>query len=124
VDQALDDAAKVGSGPAFAELRYALAEAGLARIPPWDVLATLGRRIALPELIQLAGSIGQAGTEGAKVRGSLRSRAVSLRQRQLSDAEGEANAATERMSLPIVALFAGFLIFLGYPAVAAVLGGL
>lgn len=124
VDQALDDAATVGSGPAYAELRYGLAEARLARIPPWDVLAILGRRIALPELIQLAGSIGQAGAEGAKVRASLRARAVSLRQRQLSDAEGEANAATERMSLPVVALFAGFLIFLGYPAVAAVLGGL
>jgi Flp pilus assembly protein TadB len=124
VDQALDEAATVGSGAAYAELRYALAEARLARIPPWDVLATLGRRIAVPELRQLAASIGQAGTEGAKVRASLRSRAVSLRERQLTDAEGEANAATERMSLPIVALFAGFLIFLGYPAVAAVLGGL
>jgi Flp pilus assembly protein TadB len=124
VDQALDEAATVGSGPAYAELRYALAEARLARIPPWDVLATLGRRIALPQLQQLAASIGQAGTEGAKVRASLRSRAVSMRQQQLTDAEGDANAATERMSLPIVALFAGFLIFLGYPAVAAVLGGL
>jgi Flp pilus assembly protein TadB len=124
VDQALDDAARVGSGPAYAELRYALAEARLARIPPWNVLAALGRRVAVPELAQLAASIGQAGTEGAKVRASLRSRAVSLRQRQLTDAESEANAATERMSMPIVALFAGFLIFLGYPAVAAVLGGL
>jgi tight adherence protein C len=124
VDQALDEAATVGSGPAYAELRYALAEARLARVPPWDVLATLGRRVALPELVQLAGTVGLAGTEGAKVRASLRSRAISMRERQLTDAEGEANAATERMSLPIVALFAGFLIFLGYPAVAAVLNGL
>jgi Flp pilus assembly protein TadB len=124
VDQALDEAAKVGSGPAYAELRYALAGARLARVPPWDILAVLGRRVALPELIQLAASVGLAGTEGAKVRASLRSRAVAMRQRQLTDAEGEANAATERMSLPIVALFAGFLIFLGYPAVAVVLGGL
>jgi Flp pilus assembly protein TadB len=124
VDQALDEAAKVGSGPAYAELRYALAEARLARVPPWDILAVLGRRVAVPELIQLAASVGLAGTEGAKVRASLRSRAVSMRERQLTDAEGEANAATERMSIPIVALFAGFLIFLGYPAVAVVLGGL
>jgi tight adherence protein C len=124
VDQALDEAAQVGSGPAYAELRYALAEARLARVPPWDILAVLGRRVALPELVQLAGTVGLAGTEGAKVRASLRSRAVSMRERQLTDAEGEANAATERMSLPIVALFAGFLIFLGYPAVAAVLNGL
>lgn len=124
VDQALDEAAQVGSGPAYAELRYALTEARLARVAPWDILAALGRRIALPELQQLAATVGMAGTEGAKVRASLRSRALALRDRQLSSAEGEANAATERMSLPIVALFAGFLIFIGYPAMATVLGGL
>jgi len=124
VDQALDEAARVGSGPAYVELRYALAEARLARIAPWDILAELGRRLAVADLQQLAASVGLAGTEGAKIRSSLRARAIALRERQLTDAEGEANAATERMSLPIVALFAGFLIFLGYPAVAAVLGGL
>ncbi|GIE93893.1 type II secretion system F family protein [Paractinoplanes rishiriensis] len=124
VDQALDEAAQVGSGPAYSELSYALAEARLARVPPWDILAVLGRRVAVPELQQLAASVGLAGTEGARVRASLRSRSVSLRDRQLTEAEGEANAATERMSLPIVTLFAGFLIFLGYPAVAAVLSGL
>lgn len=124
VDQALDEAAAVGSGPAYAELRYALTEARLARVPPWDILATLGQRLAVAELQQLAATVGMAGTEGARVRSSLRSRAVAMRDRQLTDAEGEANAATERMSLPIVALFGGFLIFLGYPALAAVLGGL
>jgi tight adherence protein C len=124
VDQALNDAAQVGSGPACTELRYALTEARLARVAPWDILAVLGRRVAVAELQQLAATVGLAGTEGAKVRASLRSRAIALRARQLADAEGEANAATERMALPIVALFAGFLIFLGYPAVAAVLGGL
>jgi Flp pilus assembly protein TadB len=124
VDQALDEAARVGSGVAYDELRYAPTEARLARVPPWDVLGALGRRIALAELQQLAATVALAGTEGAKVRASLRARAISLRERQLSDAEGDANAATERMALPIVALFGGFLIFLGYPAVAAVLGGL
>nr|WP_221378328.1 type II secretion system F family protein [Actinoplanes polyasparticus] len=124
VDQALDEAASVGSGPAYAELRYALTEARLARVPPWDTLALLGQRLAVPELQQLAATVGMAGSEGARVRSSLRSRAVAMRDRRITDAEGEANAATERMSLPIVALFAGFLIFLGYPALAAVLGGL
>jgi Flp pilus assembly protein TadB len=124
VDQALDEAASVGSGPAYTELRYALTEARLSRVPPWDILAILGRRVAIPELQQLAATVGLAGSEGAKARASLRSRAIALRDRQLSDAEGDANAATERMALPTVALFAGFLIFLGYPAMAAVLGGL
>jgi Flp pilus assembly protein TadB len=124
IDQALDDAAKVGTGAAFTELRYALREARLARVAPWDILAVLGRRLAVTELVQLAASVGQAGTEGAKIRASLRSRAKALRARQLTVAEGEANSATERMALPIVGLFAGFLIFLGYPALSAVLTGL
>jgi tight adherence protein C len=124
VDQALDDAVSVGRGPAYAELRYALAEARLARIAPWDTLAALGQRVGVDELHQLAATVGLAGTEGAKVRMSLRSRAAALRARQLTDAEADASAATERMSLPVVALMAGFLIFLGYPAVAAVLSGI
>ena len=124
VDQALDDAASVGNGPAYAELRYALTEARLARVAPWDTLAALGERVGVDQLQQLAATVGLAGTEGAKVRASLRSRAAALRTRQITDAEAEASAATERMSLPIVALFTGFLIFLGYPAVIAVLTGL
>ncbi|MGH3947512.1 MAG: type II secretion system F family protein [Pseudonocardiaceae bacterium] len=124
VDQALTDAATVGRGRAYTELRYALAEARLARTPVWDTLASLGQRVGVDQLQQLAATVGLAGTEGAKIRASLRSRAAALRARQLADAEADASAATERMSLPIVALMAGFLIFIGYPAVAAVLHGL
>jgi tight adherence protein C len=87
VDQALDDAVSVGRGPAYAELRYALQEARLARVAPWDTLAALGRRVGVDELYQLAATVGLAGTEGAKVRASLRSRAAALRTRQLTDAE-------------------------------------
>jgi tight adherence protein C len=124
VDQALDDAASVGRGPAYAELRYALAEARTGGTPAWDTLAKLGRRVGVEELSQLAATVGLAGAEGAKVRASLRSRAEALRTKQLTDAEASAAAATERMALPIVALMAGFLVFLGFPAVAAVLSGL
>ena len=44
--------------------------------------------------------------------------------RGLADAESVAQAASERMSLPIVLLMVGFVIFLGYPAVNQVLTGL
>jgi tight adherence protein C len=47
-----------------------------------------------------------------------------LRTHQLAEAETADQAATERMSLPVVLLFAGFLLFLGYPAVQKVLTGL
>ena len=124
VDQALDDAAQVGRGPAYAELRYALAEARLTRIPPWDTLAQLGARVRVPELEQLAATVGLAGSEGAKVRASLQSRATTMRTQQLTDLEARAAAATERMSLPIVILFGAFFILIGFPALATILTSL
>ena len=38
--------------------------------------------------------------------------------------KSEAQATTERMALPTVLLFLGFLILIGYPALDAVLTGL
>jgi hypothetical protein len=64
---------------------------------------------------ELAASISLAGPEGAKVRASLGAKAVSLRAHQL--------AATEKMSLLVVLLFAGLLCFIGLPAVVRVLAG-
>jgi hypothetical protein len=72
----------------------------------------------------LAASVSLAGTEGAKVRASLAAKAGSLRTHELAEAETEDQAATERMSLPVVLLLAGFLLFIGFPAVERVLTGL
>jgi len=47
-----------------------------------------------------------------------------LRTHELAEAETADQSATERMSLPIVMLFAGFLFFIGFPAVERVLTGL
>jgi Flp pilus assembly protein TadB len=124
VETALEDAASVGSGWSFEQLRHALARARLAREAPWSALAQLGDELGVPELSELAASVALAGTEGAKVRSSLAAKASSLRAHELSEAETAAQAATERMSLPVVLLFAGFLVFVGYPAVEHVLTGL
>jgi hypothetical protein len=67
--------------------------------------------------------VGLAGTEGAKVRASLGAKAVSLRMHELTEAESSEQAATEKMSLPVVLLFAGFLCFIAFPAVERVLTG-
>ena len=88
------------------------------------VHSTSPSRFGVPELAELAATVALAGTEGAKVRASLSAKAVSLRVHELTEAETSAQAATERMSLPVVLLFAGFLIFVGYPAVEHVLTGL
>jgi tight adherence protein C len=124
VETALADAAGVGSGWAFAYLRRALDQARLARQTPWAALGRLGQQLGVTELSELAASVALAGTEGAKVRASLAAKAASLRTHQLAEAETADQAATERMSLPVVLLFAGFLLFLGYPAVQKVLTGL
>lgn len=124
VETALADAASVGSGWAFSYLRRALDQARLARQTPWAALGRLGQQLGVTELSELAASVALAGTEGAKVRASLAAKAASLRTHQLAEAETADQAATERMSLPVVLLFAGFLLFLGYPAVQKVLTGL
>jgi Flp pilus assembly protein TadB len=124
VETALADAASVGSGWAFGYLRRALDQARLARQTPWAALGRLGQQLGISELSELAASVALAGTEGAKVRASLAAKAASLRTHQLAEAETADQATTERMSLPVVLLFAAFLLFLGYPAVEKVLTGL
>jgi tight adherence protein C len=124
VEAALTYAGATGRGWAFGQIRGALEAARLTRRPPWETLGQLGTELGLPELGELAASITLAGTEGARVKSSLAAKAAALRTRQLADAEGAAQAATERMSLPLVLLFAGFILLIGYPAIVHVLLGL
>ena len=124
VETALADAASVGEGWAFSELRRSLDQARIARESPWLALERLGTHLGIAELGELAASVGLAGSEGAKVRASLSAKAASLRTHQLAEAEAAAQASTEQMSLPVVLLFAGFLFFIGFPAIERVLEGL
>lgn len=124
VDSALAGSAAAGDGWAFAEIRQALTDARLRGEPAWAGLATLGDEIGVSELKELAASAGLAGDEGARVRVSIAAKARSIRIRGLTDAEGAAQSASERMSLPVVLLMTGFIVFLGYPAIAQVINGL
>ncbi|HXP32778.1 MAG TPA: type II secretion system F family protein [Acidimicrobiales bacterium] len=124
VEGALTDAAGVGQGWAFARLHRALEEANLTRVAPWGPLGRLGDDLGIDELRELAGTVGLAGSEGAKVRATLSAKAASIRAHSLADAQAAAESTTERMSLPVVVLFAGFLLFVGYPAIAHVLTGI
>ncbi|WP_344437713.1 type II secretion system F family protein [Kitasatospora nipponensis] len=124
VEQALTAAADAGHGPAFTAFRRALRQAEVTRTPPWAPLGELGERLAVAELSELAATTSLAGQEGARIKASLTSKAATLRAHLLAEAEAEAASATERMSLPVVILFAGFLLFIGYPALAHALSGL
>lgn len=124
VESALSSSAQGGHDWAFGEIRQALAGARLMGEAPWTGLDRLGTDLAISELNELAASVTLAGDEGARVRGSIAAKARSIRVRGLADAESAAQSASERMSLPIVLLMLGFVVFLGYPAVMQVLTGL
>ena len=121
VETALHDAANAGSGWAFGELRRALNTARLQRTSPWAALTRLGESLGSPELIELSSSVELAGTSGARVRESLRAKAISARDHELAEAESEALAASERMGAPMVAMFVGLILLIGYPAMVTVL---
>jgi len=124
IESALTSAAEAGDGWAFSELRSALTDSRLLGEPLWTGLARLGTDIGVAELSELAASTGLAGDEGARVRSSIVAKARALRFRGLTDAEATAQSASERMSLPVVGLMLGFIVFLAWPAVLEVTHGL
>ncbi len=117
VETALEAAADAGDGPTFRELRTALVRARATRRSHWDVFGEVGAALAVEPLVELAASMQLAGVEGARVRLSLAAKAASLRARQMAQIEATAQSASERMGLPVAAMFLGFLVFLAYPAV-------
>jgi tight adherence protein C len=124
VESALRDATGVGRGWAFAQLHNALEVTTLTGETPWAALARLGHEVGVPELIELSSSVSLAGTEGARVRESLGVKAVSLREHALAEALAEAESTTEKMAIPVVLLFFGFLVLVGWPAIDLILTGL
>jgi tight adherence protein C len=120
IESALRDAAGIGRGWAYAQLHNALEVTALTGETPWAVLGRLGTELGVPELEELSSSLSLAGTEGAKVRESLAVKAASLRDHALAEAESKAQSSTEKMAVPVVLLFLGFLILVGYPAFSAI----
>ena len=124
VEAALAAAANTGEGWSFAAIRRALASARNSRTAPWTTLRQLGDELDVPALQETSAQLALAGSEGAKVRASLASKAHGLRDQALADADAASQQATERMSLPVIAMFGGFLVFIAYPALNHVLSAL
>jgi tight adherence protein C len=123
VEQAMTTAAAAGDGWAFTEIRAALNAGHVRKDTPWDALGRLGDDLAISDLAQLASAIALGGTDGASVRHTILTKATTIRERLAAAAEQRTQRATTQMGLPAVALAAGFLVFLGYPAVAVLLEG-
>jgi Flp pilus assembly protein TadB len=119
VDQSVTTAAGAGDGWAFVELRAALSAGALRGETPWDSLDQLGTELGVEDLRELASTIAMAGEEGAAVRVAVATKARTIRERITSDTERTAEAATAQMPMPTFLVALGFLVFLGYPALAA-----
>jgi hypothetical protein len=124
IDGALHAAAQVSPDWAAQRLGRALSAARDGGTTPWAALEALGRELGVRELVELSTTVQLAGTEGARIRQSLTARSASLRRHEQADAESAANATTERLFFPGALLLVGFLLFIGYPAIHRILGGL
>lgn len=122
METALLGASNAGDGWCYDDFRMALARARSSRVSFWDELRFLGERYNIEALIDVAHSVQLAGEHGARVRLSLQTKAASLRARNLASIEYEAQQSTEHMGVPMVMLFVGFIILIGYPAFASTLG--
>ena len=123
IESALVAASRVGDGPTFQLIAGSLDVARATRRSPWEILAIEGERIGIDELPELAATTKLGGEQGARMTASLVAKASSMRAKQLAEIEADANAATERMGLPMVLLFMGFLVLLGYPAMQMISAG-
>jgi hypothetical protein len=121
--QALESAAEVGDSWVFQRIREELARARWAGQPPWDGLTQLADELGLPELADLADIMRLSGEEGATVYQTLRARSAGLRTALLTAEHAKANAAGERMSLPVSVLVLIFLVLLATPAFIRVVFG-
>jgi Flp pilus assembly protein TadB len=124
VETAMLAAAGAGDGWSFEQIRLALARAQSSRGSYWDSLRELGERTHVDSLEEVAHSVQLAGEHGARIRQSLGAKAHALRSRNLARIEHEAEQRTERMGLPVVVLFIGFILLVGYPAFAGTVGAL
>lgn len=120
LETALHSAADAGDGWAFEEIRHTLRQSRLAGYSPWEGFDLLGSELGVAELRELAASARLAGDHGARIRDSLSAKADSLRAHQTAMVEARAEAATEKMLLPVVGLVVGMILFVGYGVVEAI----
>ncbi len=119
-ETALYAAAEAGDGPAFTAVRGALDLARHSRRSVWSTLGDLGHDLQVSELSEFAASLALTEDQGARIRQTLAAKADSMRAQQIADARADSEAATERMTIPVVLLLFAFLILIAYPAVAAI----
>ncbi|HEX6931571.1 MAG TPA: type II secretion system F family protein [Streptosporangiaceae bacterium] len=120
--EALEAAAQIGGGWAFARIGAALDASRKAGRPPWEGLAALAAETGVVELADLADIAEVAGHEGARILQTLAARAESMRAEALAATKAKAGARSTTMVVPIALLGAGFLLLLIFPIVYRTFG--
>lgn len=117
VDQALEEAARVGTSWSFLRLQEALLRARMEKTSPWQVLEDLGTQLKIPVLRDVADFAQMSGKDGASIYAPVRARAKSTRDEQLSTAVAKANADSEKMHIPGAVMCVLVLCLLAFPVV-------
>ncbi len=120
--EALEAAAQIGGGWAFARIAGALADARKASRPPWEGLASLAEQTGVFELADLAEIAEVAGSEGARILQTLNARAESMRAQALAATRAKAGSRSTTMVVPIAMLASGFLVLLIFPVIYRAFG--
>lgn len=120
--EALLAASSISDHWAVVRIRQSLANARLMGSTPWQALGDLGDELGLDELRDLAGALGLAADDGAKIRSSLSARAATLRRKEMAENEGEAGERSQSMLVAQLLVSSAFLLFLAFPAVERLMG--
>lgn len=119
--QAMETAAANGDSWVFTRIGEELARSRWSGQAPWDALEALSAELGLPALDDLADIMRLSG-EGAQVYSNLRARSAGLRAAMLTQEKAKANAANERMSVPMSLLGVVFMVILVTPSLLRVTG--
>ncbi|MEU1623125.1 hypothetical protein ABZ479_38275 [Streptomyces sp. NPDC005722] len=120
-EQALEQAAQVAGGWAFARIQQALMQSRVDKVPHWESLTRLTVELDLPALQDLAAIMRQSTDDGAAVYATLRARARNLRTELLAAQATEANANSEKMTAPGALLAVLVMLLIAFPAVIRIL---
>jgi Flp pilus assembly protein TadB len=119
---ALRNAADVGAGWAFGELRDALAWAKDRGLPPDVGVERLAARVPAPEFADLTLTVTSA-RRGASPVEALESKAAFVRGAESAQARTESSIADAQMELPAAIVAIAFVAFLTYPMLILLTAG-
>ncbi len=118
IDDALRRGASGATSPGVTQIRRALDRARVRNESPWDSLEELAERIRVPELDELVSTVRLGDDRGARIKTSLMAKADALRASQTAHELERSEKASERMGIPVTAMFFGFLMLLIAPLIS------